>query len=191
MNYYSKVYKIDDKTYKFEIYKNNIQLTWHDVISNFCNCETFRIFFTKLFAKSKFKAVYFETPQLTNRFDPFEFVIINSNSLANIKPDFHAFEKYFDKNKLVVTFPNLSKTSKLIVPVPYKSKDYSHLMAFLKNAPSKQIHALWIDVGKQLKKVVNNCETVYLSTHGTGIYWLHVRFDKLPKYYSYLPYKLK
>ena len=32
-------------------------------------------------------------------------------------------------------------------------------------------------------------ETTWLSTSGLGVYWLHVRLDSYPKYYTYRPYK--
>ena len=39
----------------------------------------------------------------------------------------------------------------------------------------------------QLKK--NHNKLLWLSTHGKGVAWLHVRIDDSPKYISYIPYK--
>jgi hypothetical protein len=32
-------------------------------------------------------------------------------------------------------------------------------------------------------------QPLWLSTAGTGIFWLHVRLDSRPKYYTYQPYR--
>jgi hypothetical protein len=32
-------------------------------------------------------------------------------------------------------------------------------------------------------------EKIWMSTCGTGVYWLHLRLDSKPKYYTYAPYR--
>ncbi len=46
-------------------------------------------------------------------------------------------------------------------------------------------------VGEQMKNRLKEGTMVWLSTCGTGVYWLHMRMDPSPKYYSYRPYKSK
>jgi hypothetical protein len=32
-------------------------------------------------------------------------------------------------------------------------------------------------------------EPLWLSTAGQGVFWLHVRLDRYPKYYNHAPYR--
>ena len=117
-----------------------------------------------------------------------------------------AFEEHFptcDKTD-VVTFPNLGGDALLVVPCPVpqngnknanKQLDkYSHLANFMayQNGNWEQKHNLLIAIAnaveKELKQLDPN-QPLWLSTCGTGIYWLHVRLDSRPKYYSFQDYR--
>jgi hypothetical protein len=77
----------------------------------------------------------------------------------------------------------------LVVPVPVtEEKFYSHLASFMRNVPRDQLLAFWRVVGAEMGKAIGT-EKRWLSTHGLGVYWLHVRIDSRPKYYHFLPYK--
>ena len=54
-----------------------------------------------------------------------------------------------------------------------------------------QLHDFWIEVGRQMEKRLKEKpdDKVWMSTCGTGIYWLHLRLDSRPKYYTYTPYR--
>ena len=57
-------------------------------------------------------------------------------------------------------------------------------------ALAPQAHLLLAAVGEQMAGRVSLTEdSVWLSTSGLGVYWLHVRLDSRPKYYTYEPYK--
>jgi len=102
----------------------------------------------------------------------------------------------------VTSFLNLSKKSLLVVPVPLrdsqkasvpvplrdsqkanKTFNYTTIKDFIDNAPQKQQIALWKHVAKLVKKLLKVVDTVYINTHGLGVYYLHVRLDIIPKYY--------
>jgi len=77
---------------------------------------------------------------------------------------------------------------------------YGHLAAFVRRAPKYQVVQFWKLVMQtfveRLKSSAKEKEedmpkddtTVWLSTDGTGVAWLHVRLDPGPKYYDYKPY---
>lgn len=86
-------------------------------------------------------------------------------------------------------FQNLGGDALLIVPAQRGSIEcYSHLGAFLREAPSEQKQMLWQAVAGAVQE--NLSETPkWLSTAGLGVSWLHIRLDSRPKYYNYVPYK--
>lgn len=94
------------------------------------------------------------------------------------------------------TFYNLGRDSMLVAPssAPGLAIDaYAHLANFVRQAPTPQVLSLLQTVGgSMLERLeqVGNTTPVYLSTSGLGVYWLHVRLDSRPKYYTFRPYKL-
>ena len=54
-----------------------------------------------------------------------------------------------------------------------------------------QMHDFWIEVGRQMEARLAEkpTEKIWMSTCGTGIYWLHLRLDSRPKYYTYTTYR--
>ena len=119
---------------------------------------------------------------------------------------FSDFQEHFDScDKDVATFSNLGGDAHLVVPCPpteshSASNDkqnyqniYGHLAAFMKfNQNLDQIHNFWIQVAKTFEEQIQKRREdspIWLSTCGTGVYWLHVRLDSRPKYYSFQEYR--
>ena len=77
--------------------------------------------------------------------------------------------------KLAVCFDNISGSTKMVVPTPQKGADFAHLKIFLDTASPSHKKELWKRVAKAFisKKTVDN--TLYLSTHGKGVHYLHIR----------------
>jgi hypothetical protein len=98
--------------------------------------------------------------------------------------DFSAFQEHIKKsrNKYVVAFPNLSKDSMLVIPMP--GKNYATLKDFIDNAPKIQQQEFWKRVAKVAKKFVKENGQAWISTHGLGVDYTHVRIDPYPKYYD-------
>jgi hypothetical protein len=140
---------------------------------------------------SSFAAFFWEHPPLTvERFsDNAEFVLIESASLAALKPDPGAFEqKFSEQSGDVIAFQNLSGDALLVVPRPLgRIEAYPHLAAFLRSAPDDQVLTLWKTTGQALRETLSPQPT-WLSTAGLGVPWLHLRLDTYPKYYNYRPY---
>lgn len=105
------------------------------------------------------------------------------------KPKYKSFQYYFDqpenKTKNIVQFENLSKDCLLIVPKPFNDKNFANFTLFHKNAPNEIIEDLWKEIAITAIKLCQKRldSPIWLNTSGLGISWLHIRFDKNPKYY--------
>ena len=139
----------------------------------------------------RFPAFRWECPPLTSVESdrPFEFVVVADESLVRA-PDFAPFAPQLAGARTpVVSFPTLGRDAQLVVPVPPRPiLDYTHLAAFLRNAPGEAQHSLLSEVAHQVATSMSK-DPLWLSTAGGGVAWLHVRLDSRPKYYSHLPYR--
>ena len=136
-------------------------------------------------------AFYWELPPLTKATidAAAEFVLIDAPGLAGISPEPQPFSGYFARaTDEIVVFPNLGGDALLVVPTPAAPDDvYPHLATFLRGAPAGQVRALWRRSAETLIGGLGNTP-LWLSTAGGGVAWLHVRIDRVPKYYSHRPY---
>ena len=152
----------------------------------------FRNFMTDLLASSEYRAFRWETPALdrARATVPFEFVLIDDPTLDR-KADPTVFASYFAGvaiNDAVAVVPNLGRTSELIVPRGIVAPSaYPHFAAFLRSAPETQVDALWRCVADTMLRSLSDTP-LWLSTAGAGVAWLHVRVDRVPKYYAHRPY---
>ncbi|MGI9296189.1 MAG: DUF6940 family protein [Pseudomonadales bacterium] len=178
---------------KFELWLHAERLNYAQVVGNWEHDATFRVFFIGLLADAPFPAYFWETPpvELATFDQPFEFVLVDSPHMAAMAPDPTAFERYFEgstREEGIVSFLNLGKDARLLVPCPLAPiSAYASMATFARRAPEPQQHALWEAVGATMGQAVQE-QTVWLSTCGLGVAWLHVRLDNRPKYYSYAPY---
>jgi len=129
----------------------------------------------------------------------FRFALIDARALENINEDDSAFNQYFKgNNRYVVSFQNLGGDATMVVPRPLHQNEgndtYAHISNFMSlNSSQEQLHEFWISVAKVVTKQLEDrqrdkMKSLWLSTCGTGVYWLHVRLDARPKYYSYRDY---
>ncbi|MEM7233748.1 MAG: hypothetical protein AAF517_16350, partial [Planctomycetota bacterium] len=157
-----------------------------DVIDAWIHNASFRSFFTDLLKSAPYEAFFWETPPITRETveRDFEFVVIESSSLAAIHPNPSAFKEHFtpDATKLgVASFWNLGRDSLLVAPTPSDpDSDFGHLASFLRAAEEEQTHALWRAVGEAVESRLS-AKPVWVSTAGLGVDWLHVRLDSRPK----------
>ena len=102
-----------------------------------------------------------------------------------MKQNYKSFSKKINqsKNKDVLSFFNLSKTSLLVVPKPRNNKKYTTLKQFMDNATMKQQKVFWKKVASSINKMLKTNDKVWVSTHGKGVPYLHIRIDTNPKYY--------
>ena len=72
----------------------------------------------------------------------------------------------------------------LVCPVPKRSNDYSNLYAFTRTASVTQQRAFWKRVAAVVQRERDTHGAVWVSTHGFGVAWLHVRVSATPRYYG-------
>ena len=164
--------------------------TYKEVIQKWQSDEPFRSFFIGLLADAPFTAYFWETPPITQETAerPFEFILANSPQLAQVRAERRAFTNYFNAEP-VVDFANLGGDAHLVVPCPQAASDaFPHLASFSRTAPLAQQHHFWQRVGTAVSAQIGE-RPLWVSTSGLGVYWLHVRLDSRPKYYTYRPYR--
>jgi hypothetical protein len=148
--------------------------------------------YTQTLAAFRAPAFYWEHPPLTAATldDEAEFALLTAPALARLAPEPGPFASHFEDcpKTGVVSFPNLGGDAWLVVPCPITGDDaYPHIAAFLRKAPRDQVRALWrVTAATALERVSDT--PLWLSTAGTGVAWLHVRFDDRPKYYRHAAY---
>lgn len=176
------------------IWQQDRPLSYAQTIGHWQHHEPFRTFFIALLARAPFAAYFWETPPLTaaTQERPFEFVQVDAPQLACVRANPAPFQTHFDTavaGEAVIAFPNLGRDAFLVVPRPQAALDaYGHLAVFTRQAPISQQHALWQRVGQALADRLGP-DPLWLSTSGLGVYWLHLRLDSRPKYYTYTPYR--
>jgi hypothetical protein len=183
---------LDHHTHRYSISRHSRPVSFADAVKLWQHDEAFREFFISLLVDSPFPAFRWETPMISQRSvdRDFEFVLIDSPDLI-VEPDQLTFQEHFslEAGKEIVVFENINRDAVLVVPIPIlENSDYSHLAAFLRNAPNNQSHALCRVIGETVDSRIGE-RPIWLSTAGGGVAWLHVRLDCRPKYYRHAAYK--
>lgn len=149
--------------------------------------ENFRNEIINIFIDSQFTDVFWEFPQYSANTSNnlAEFMLIESFPFG--QADSSSFAEHL-KNKednQVVIFKNLSGDTKLIAINSHNTgnQTFCHIMEFMKKTSYENKHNLLIKIGKEMIIYTNSTKPVYLSTHGHGVPWLHVRICSKPKYY--------
>jgi len=189
----SKSTTLEDHVHNITLYDGETQLTYEAVISLWRNDPGFRDFYFSILKDTPFAAFFWENPPVTASTlgRSYEFVLIDTPQLARITADSSPFQDRFnptESDQTVITFGNLSQDAELIVPCPLAPHSfYTHFASFIQYAPEHQKHDLFISLAKELDGRIND-NPIWVSTSGLGVYWLHIRLDIRPKYYSHLPY---
>ena len=191
MNYSFQPSRLNDHTLKFKILADQSQLSYREVIELLIHSNAFKSKLTQVLCQLEFEGFFWEVKPVTQQQinNAFEFVVVQGNLLSRLKADSSHFQAYFTKDARVVSFYNLGRDAKLVVPCALgQSTNYAHLANFLRTGEERQIQEFWTEVGKNYKEMIGE-EKLWLSTAGLGVHWLHIRLDKRPKYYRHKPYK--
>ena len=187
--------ELDSATgYKLSIHQGAQAMSLANVIRGWQQDVDFRGFYISLLAELPFEAIFWEMPAVTtdSMLNKYEFVVVDSPLLASVNANPQSFEHKFQSaspQESVVAFENLGHDAMLVVPCPIgQNEAYPHLMKFLQDGPKQQKHELFQRLGKEIEGRLSN-KPVWISTSGLGVYWLHVRLDSRPKYYTHAPYK--
>lgn len=185
---------LNDNVYKISLFEGDSQLHYDEVIRNWREKSEFRNFYFSILQRSPFDAFFWENPPVTklNIKYAYEFVLVNSPQLSQVRADPSPFQEKFKSlsaGQDVIAFENLGRDAELVVPCPVAAQNiYAHFASFIRQAPENQKHGLFITLANSLEMRINNKPT-WVSTSGLGVYWLHIRLDTIPKYYSYQAYR--
>ena len=185
-----KIYRVS----RYKLFCDGESMSWSDVIEQWQSDQAFRSYFISLLAEAPFPAYFFETPPITTSIisQEFEFVLVDSKALVGVRSDQFAFAERFalaQAGESVIEFANLGGDAVLVVPCPGEPLSaYAQISEFSRHARTDQQHYLWAIVGAALQRRLGE-RPVWLSTSGLGIYWLHIRLDSTPKYYTHDPYR--
>ena len=145
--------------------------------------------------RDPFEACFWETRPVTADTvdEPFECVVVNSPALARVTADATPFARQLHRAGPdgIAVFDNLGGDAQLVVPVARAPGDaFAHLATFLRSATPQQARALWAAVGSAVERRLEGRQApLWVSTSGLGVYWVHVRLDDRPKYYTWTPYR--
>jgi len=181
--------ELDARTRKTCVLRDAADASFGDVIRAWQEDDSFRVFFLADLASSPYLAYFWETPPVTrNTLDhAFEFVLKDAPPLAHVAAEPNVFREHFrTAHEGVATFWNLGRDALLVAPTP--TDDFAHLASFTSTAAPQQQHALWRAVGAAAEERLGD-DPLWISTSGLGVYWLHVRLDSTPKYYTHTPYR--
>lgn len=131
------------------------------------------------------KRFFYETSPITPKMNTkYEHKFIESDRLEKLKPSHKKFQKHLINKRDIAHFANLPKTAILIVPVPRKHKNYATLKDFVDNASKSQQKKFWKCAAKSIKEMLKYHDVIWVSTHGLGVPYLHLRIEVEPKYYQ-------
>lgn len=177
----TRICVIDDKI----IYPNQTHyIFWNNVA---CNQE-FRQSFINLLLTQNYEAFFLEFEKF-DTCNPVSFRIIDATSkFKNVVQSPKEFNKYFqtnNNNNPVISFPNLSGDTTLVVPTPFSdTENVAHLKSWLDTASNSRIDTVFKYLAEKVLEEAQNNPSIYVSTHGLGVYWLHFRICSTPKYYT-------
>lgn len=110
---------------------------------------------------------------------------IETNKFNNINEDYSSFIEYINTsdNKYFTSFYNINKTAILLIPMPRKNKSFTTMKHFIDSSSKIQQKLFWIEASRLIKQMLEENEYIYVSTHGLGVYYFHLRIELKPKYY--------
>lgn len=123
----------------------------------------------------------------------FECVFTRATALGAIsKADPSSFKAHLQKDQKATSFFNLSQDTLLVCPNTgsNQAEHFHSLASFTRHAPKAQQHVFWRTVAEKAQQRIQKMgqAPIWLSTHGTGVPWLHVRIASRPKYYHHKAY---
>jgi len=179
---------------RVRILREGAALAFGDALDALRGDEGFRAFLLAELAAAPYPAFFWETPPITREglARPFEYVTIAAPGLDCVQADPRSFAAQLraaPKGATVTAFANLSGDARLTAPRPLGPLGcYAHLAAFLRGAPAAQQHDLLALTAAKAAEALSG-RPLWISTAGLGVFWLHVRLDSRPKYYSHAPYR--
>lgn len=137
--------------------------------------------FIEILKAAPYEKYFFEASRVDDT-TPAAFVLIDGPTLPD-DPNPQQYLRYFKSDSSYAVFLNLDKTFLLVSPKPRDDLNYVTIGSYMRQAPDFDIRELWSGVFRTVRGAYRKKPGVWLSTHGRGIPWLHVRIGWTPKYY--------
>lgn len=154
-------------------------MSWNTVLNNWLNGNYYK--YPKKI-KNKFM---WNTSVIKNNGNSKFIEKFRVNDKLPIQQNFNSFKSHIkkSKNKYVTSFYNLNKDTILVVPVHRRYKNYATIKDFCDNASITQQKYFWKEVAKLIKNIIKKEKYIWVSTHGLGVPYMHIRISNKPKYY--------
>jgi hypothetical protein len=176
-----------------ETERYTLGMPFYDFFSGLKKSKKTREKIINIFMNSDFDAIFWEFPLIKGN-DDTEFVFIKTDPKLFGHANPKIYSNYFinENENSAVIFKNISGDTLLISPTPSNGKNdeySSHIMNFMKRSNNiMQKHNLLKMIGTIMTKNIKEGKTIYMSTHGLGVPWVHIRISRIPKYYQYKKY---
>ncbi len=161
--------------------------SWEQIAHALINSADFRQWWNTIWADLPFDFEWKPIPihDYTAKTHPFFVIVFPSEFRAADSSDFQNYLNGMKRESLTACFPNFSGDAHLLIP--RETGEYSHIAAFCRTAPDAAMQALWERVGVLCAEAIAQRTPIWCNTHGHGVPWLHIRFDKRLKYASFPP----
>lgn len=189
---------LSDRTHRVQLATATGLATWPVVLDGLLHDASLRASLTSTIRDSPFQAVFWETIPFVphNPATPFEFVLVDAPPLTRVHADRAPFAEHLDDiaPDAVCTFTNLGGDAVLIAPTAHSwassHQPCAHLASYLRAADNDECDRFWNAVGHAIAARINGRQRpLWVSTSGLGVYWVHVRLDDRPKYYTHTDYR--
>ncbi|MEM9929699.1 MAG: hypothetical protein AAF840_07770 [Bacteroidota bacterium] len=195
MLFSSNTLPLSPTTVQFTLHEDRQPLTFTQVVQHWISTPAFRDFYTDLVLEHGDVGCFWEHPRLHQGTagKPYECVITRTAAFGRYAANFAPFQRAVQAGARISVFPNLNGEALLIVPNKTIAGAFNgrDLVAFLQTAPADLIHELWQTIGLQVEDALaEGSRFQFLSTHGLGVLWLHVRLEERPKYYHHRAYRM-
>ena len=70
------------------------------------------------------------------------------------------------------------------IPIPKKNKNFITIKDFIDNSSINHQKLFWKRAVIEINKILKDNDKIYVSAHGLGVPYFHLRLDKNPKYYK-------
>jgi len=186
---------VDKKKLKITLQQNQAPITFSDWINLLKSNGSFVEEWFRVFDELPFDypGMFFEVPPMIpkNLQQPFECVFLAAPKFRNFNPTPNFFADYFTAPAPATSFLSLGGDTLLVSPNPLPPQPleiYMHIGIFMAKAQDYQKRGFWKLVAEKYEERIQEGKPVWLSTEGSGVYWLHMRLDPRPKYYHHVPY---
>ena len=154
-------------------------MSWNSVLDSWANGDYF------VYPKRLKKKFQWNTSVLKNDGNCVFAEKYKVNNELPLRQNSKSFKEYIvkSKNNNVTSFMNPSKDTLLIIPMPRNGNCYATIKDFCDNAPKVQQIEFWKQASKLIRKQLKKENKLWVSAHGLGVPYFHLRVCNKPKYY--------